>query len=533
MHEKFASDLAVTVPAPRAAAVVSSAGVLHRPRALTRLSPALLPAALWLWVFCHLHNEWTLNPQYHYGWAVPFLAGLLFYFRWESRPAPEARSKLFVVDLGIASLLFLLLPLRIIEEANPDWRVVSWSLASIAAAVSLLQLARIGGTAWARHFAFPICLALVAVPWPVQFENAVVQTLTRAVAYAAVEIAGWLGLGAFQIGNVIELHNGLVGVNEACSGVKTLQSAIMVALVLGELLLLRGNCRLVLLVAGCAWVFACNVARATALVTIAARNGTGALEHWHDTIGTLVLVVGTGGLMAIAWLLRHELVATSEPKFVRDRRNIRATPALVSLAWLVVVFGGTELWYRGHEQQLVQLPSWQVRWPNESNAQPLSIPTETRAMLRYHDAQSVAAQTSDGARWWSFFARWEPQRAALQLVRSHSPEICLPAVGRVFRGELAPITVDTDAMTLPFRAYQFEENGRPLFVFVCVQEDKAGPERGVVPNEWNTAGRLRAAWSGERNLGQRLLEIAVVGYDDFPRAREAFAKTVSAMVVRA
>jgi hypothetical protein len=41
---------------------------------------------------------------------------------------------------------------------------------------------------------------------------------------------------------------------------------------------------------------------------------------------------------------------------------------------------------------------------------------------------------------------------------------------------------------------------------------------------------LRAAWLGQRNLGQRLLEIAVTGFNDFPQAREATERIVGGIV---
>jgi hypothetical protein len=119
----------------------------------------------------------------------------------------------------------------------------------------------------------------------------------------------------------------------------------------------------------------------------------------------------------------------------------------------------------------------------------------------------------------------------LQLVRSHSPEICLPAIGRVFRGEQPPLSIQAGLVPLDFRVYEFDEAGRPLFVFVSIQDDKteaSAPQMG--PREWNALGRLRAAWRGRRNLGQRLLEIAVTGFDDYGRAKEAAAKTVSEIV---
>ena len=64
-----------------------------------------------------------------------------------------------------------------------------------------------------------------------------------------------------------------------------------------------------------------------------------------------------------------------------------------------------------------------------------------------------------------------------------------------------------------------------------IQDDKDGlstPTAG--PEEWNTRGRLLAAWRGQRNLGQRLLEIAGTGLDDYRRAMEAAAKTVNEIV---
>jgi hypothetical protein len=151
--------------------------------------------------------------------------------------------------------------------------------------------------------------------------------------------------------------------------------------------------------------------------------------------------------------------------------------------------------------------------------------------LRYDEARSAAWEDPRGVNWWSFFARWKPARAALQLVRSHSPEICLPAIGRTFRAELPRLTIPVGSALLDFRAYEFEQNGRPLFVFVSIQEDKIAAAGATTESEqWNMRGRLLAAWQGKRNLGQRLLEIAVIGLDDFSQAKEAAAKTVAEIV---
>jgi exosortase len=397
-------------------------------------------------------------------------------------------------------------------------------LALCVVAFSLLALYRAGGRNWLKHFAFPVCFPLAAVPWPVQIENLVVQTLMRAVASVAVEIASWFGVGAYQLGNVIQLRNGFVGVDEACSGVKTLQAGIMVALVLGELLQLRWQRRIALLVLGCGWVFVCNVFRATALVFVAANSGLEALGLWHDWIGTAALLCGMAGMLGLAWLWKGEPKDVWQTARLSSGRRIFAPP-WVALAWLTLVFGGTEIWYRAHERHLLERPPWQVSWPaGNDTVTALAIPESTRVILRYDDAKTAGWEQPPGVRWWSFFAHWKPQRAALQLVRSHSPEICLPAIGRNFRTARPDVKVRTGPVSLDFRSYEFEQNGRSLFVFICIQEDKRVASGSVDTGEWNLSGRLRAAFDGKRNLGQRLLEVAVLGLDDFTQASEALSK---------
>ncbi|MFN2507825.1 MAG: exosortase/archaeosortase family protein [Chthoniobacterales bacterium] len=499
----------------------------------TTLRAALLPGLLWLWLFAHLHYEWTLNEQYNYGWAVPFLGALLFYQRWQTRPPPDEPFRKPAASALRWALLLLLLPIRVVEEANPDWRLLSWILGLVVVAFAFLSVSRLGGRSWARHFAFPLCFPLVAVPWLVQIENTIVQSLTRAVAAVAVEIAGWSGVGAYQLGNIIQLKNGFVGVDEACSGVKTLQAAIMVSLFLGELMRLRASRRVLLLIGGCGWVFACNIMRATALVVIAASRGLAALKEWHDLIGTAVLVIGMGGLVGLALLLMQKQGDEGGAISRLPRQNwgaLESAPLwrmMLPIAWLVLIFAATEAWYRFHERQLIARPHWDVSWPAVADAQEAPIAETTRAILRYNEATSAAWENPRGVFWWGFFARWQPQRAALQLVRSHSPEICLPAAGRIFRAELAPLTVQFGGLSLAFRAFEFEQNERPLFVFVCIQEDKVTAGAADAPQmEWNARGRLLAAWRGQRNLGQRLLEVAVTGQNSVPEAHQALSQNL-------
>src|SRR5215813_5068184 len=120
---------------------------------------------LWLEVIFQLQSEWSLNPQYSYGWTVPFLAAWIFYQRWNCRPNPEPAAWPRVPSIVLFLAAAILFPARIIAVANPDWRLVSWTMALVAAIISLCAIHLAGGRTWLRHFAFPVLFFLVAVPW--------------------------------------------------------------------------------------------------------------------------------------------------------------------------------------------------------------------------------------------------------------------------------------------------------------------------------------------------------------------------------
>ena len=433
-------------------------------------------------------------------------------------------------------LALLLLPARLIEEANPDWRLTSWLLALIVAAIGLLGAALMGGSPWVRHFGLVLCLPLTAVPWPMRFEQLLVQSLMRLVATVTVEIINAFGIAAVRQGNLIRIPTGVVGIDEACSGIRSLQATLLIAIAVGQLFRLSFTRRLWLLAVGAAVAFVTNVARTIFLVSVGAARGISAIARWHDPAGFTVTAICLLALLVIALRLSRGDVA-SRPQLDANtlQKPIRVLPAKALAAvclWLFISEAATEAWYRAHEHRLIERPSWQVDWARENNmVTTLPISDSTRAMLRFNTAQSAAWHDKFGLRWWGFFARWERGRAALQLVRSHSPEICLPAIGRTFERELPPIKVDHDGVQLLFRVYQFEQEVKPLFVFVCIQEDKFLPsDSSSIASVWSTRGRLLAALSGRRNLGQRLLELAVSGLSSAAEAEKALRNTVREIV---
>lgn len=250
------------------------------PAAFRWRAPALPAFVLFCWILAirHLSSEWTLNEQYHYGWIVPLLALYLVRARFEHAPAAGATRWPHAISVGvllIAGAEVLLLPLR---EANADWRLLGWLLTGLAALATLLAIAQVGGLPWMVHFAYPVCFFFTAVPWPRPIEIDVMHWLMQHNASLAAELLRWCGANAEVQGNLIRLSSGTLGVDEACSGIRSLQGSLMATLFVGEIFELKRWRRVFLLLFGAGWALVTNAGRTVFLALTMERGGPAALD---------------------------------------------------------------------------------------------------------------------------------------------------------------------------------------------------------------------------------------------------------------
>ncbi len=471
--------------------------------------------ALWLLVVRQLRFEWTINPQYTYGWVVPLLAAYLFAERWKRRPpAQVARSRFLLVGAVVLPAL-LLLPVRLMMEAGPDWRMLGWVLGGICVTVTLAAVYFAGGIAWLRHFAFPVAFFLVAVPWPVPFEQSLVQWLMRSVTHICVEALSWAAIPAIQKGNVIEISTGRVGVEEACSGVRSLQTTLMIALFMGELLRFGVIRRIILLVGGLGVAFVCNASRAFFLVWVSAKQGTDAVAKWHDNVGMAVLLGSLAGVGLLCLILNPRRKEGSEaepdPGLLRPSRPPGKGVLIAIAAWLVVIEVGTEAWYRSAEARAPKAKEWTVLWPSEQrDYRVVEFSDITRSVLKYSDARYARWVDVNGLRWEMFLLRWAPGRTSVQLARSHGPEVCLSSSGAVMTADHGVRPMRIKGIDLPMHAYTFRVRDRQLYVFYCLWEQR--PDSDALQStveEMTVSRRIEAARKGIRNAGQQAIEVAV------------------------
>ncbi|TCO92828.1 exosortase [Chthoniobacter flavus] len=471
-------------------------------------------------LFWHLHGLWDPDGSYAYGWVVPFLAAFLFKLRWDDRPAPSVPLQ---GAIWIAAALALLVPpTRWLQEAAPERAICAWSFALAVAGIALSLMALAGGTSWLRWFSFPLAFILTAVPWPHSMELMLSNSLMHGTAGATVEILCLIGIPALQAGNLVHIETGVIDIDEACSGIRSLQAMVMLSLFLGELFRLKPARRLWLMVAGLAVTILANVIRTVVLASLGAHQGMNAVDRYHDTAGLCVLVVSLSVTLLIAYRLRSSKAPMLAPQSLPLRWALPVPWCTALLVWFLATEIAVETWYQAHEPKW-QGWSWAIQWPKQDKQfQFLDIPARSKRLLMCDESQAATWRDADGGFWSLYLIRWNPGNLQAESAKVHRPDVCLNAEGAVMEHDFGTHVSTVGAMPIPFHSYSFRMGEDRLYVFFCLREEQPGEIAGTAIPEFEGTGMFQRALRGRRHVGEQSLEIAMSGYRSEQSAQEAF-----------
>jgi hypothetical protein len=233
---------------------------------------------------------------------------------------------------------------------------------------------------------------------------------------------------------------------------------------------------------------------------------------------------------------------------------------MAAVAWLLLIEGGVELWYRAHERNLRPSAQWSVRWPESApDFHEIKIDERTRTILHndegrgatWRDARQVggfSTAASGDATSLLYFFRWRPGHNSALLANAHRPDVCLPATGWRQTGDFGVRSYEvTRDFAIPFRHFEFASEGsgrkRSAHAFYCVWEDRVsrnqpGSEtRGLSgdPSAWSRTERVQAVLDGRRHLGQQVVEYLRVEPREIgaAEAEQIFAAEVRELILPA
>ena len=391
---------------------------------------------------------WERDPDLQHGLFVPLLCLILVV---ESRlePTPKFFGPGGVGDwaaLGLAMLSLATLAVAGVYLAALDWSHALVQFLLVSSVVFLLgagwlafadgQLRWISAS-WSAAVA--IILWLLAVPLPPGTYSALTQSLQHGVTFGVVNSLQILGIPAYQAGNVIELAKMDLGVDEACSGVRSLLASLAAGLFVSSVFAPNLRARIIVVLAAPVSALALNFVRSFVLAFVASQ-GIPIAGKWHDGTGFAIIVLTTALLLLIGWRcggrpFRYPPAndRANKPLPVTRRQKILSCALICYTALAVTLAGMGALAHRrapaSRPLDLAKImPSVPAGWKMKSNAESASL----ESILKTKDL-AVRTYWLDGSAHPTeitlYLGFWQPGQAPISLVSAHTPDVCVPGVG--------------------------------------------------------------------------------------------------------
>jgi exosortase len=475
-------------------------------------------------LFCwQLLPQWLHNPDLAHGVFMPVIFLLLLRESRRAGPFRYWRPGLAATAAvaGLAAAGLAVLSVAGLYAAAVDWSnaLVEFLLAAALALLLAAALVDVAGagvrlipsnwSAWVAVGLWPL-----AAPIPSGMYARLTLALQLWISTGVMDALQLLGVAAHRQGNIIELATCRVGIEEACSGVRSLVSCVFVALFFSATLVRRPAARLVVIGVAAPLALAMNFLRALAL-TLLANGGVSIAGFWHDATGYAVLLVTALLLAGLALGLEDgpspnpaslaPAASDSTPGLVAGH-GVLAT-ALALAAGLVVFFGlNTHPAVRrgAPVPDLAALmpappPGWSAASATDLGRFQRQLQTDVLFQRMYQRGSGTGAALIT-----LYVAYWRPGQAPVSLVDQHTPDACWPGAGWIAQPAWQPgpgLAISGRSLA-PASPRLFTNDGVPRYVWFW---HLYRGERLSYDNPYSAAELLRLAWRyGFRHNGDQM-----------------------------
>ncbi len=395
----------------------------------------LLPLGFFLWVAWVCADDWNHDPNYSYGWFILPVSLYFVYRRFSHadfstfRPSNVPGFLLYPVPL-------IVLCLELIRLTPIFWRTIPWTIYLTGVLVTLILVYHHLGRTGIRTIYFPLIFFALAIPWPTFIEITIIREFSYWVAQIVGELLLLSGIFCQVQGKIIQLANGSVGVDEACSGLRSLQAALMVGFAVGEWFLFSKLNRIGLITLSVLAAFFSNLVRAYVLSLLIVTGGEPLFNQWHDTVGMVAMVGLTLGIVLIAKIFPTS--ASSLPKKTELTfstvwtRLGKTLPCwwqgmLVSAATLIA-FAAAHFWYAIHERQPSPTTPFLTSALWNENVTRQEPPPSVVEILRSDSGGYKLMRSPLYGDLIAYHFFWKPARSNGK-VFFHRPDVCMPGGG--------------------------------------------------------------------------------------------------------
>lgn len=461
-----------------------------------RLRVGLLLILPWVGLWVALLPSWRDGVYYQFGFLVPVLVTWFAFERTgeldRARRLP-ALGWIMAFTFGTAACGA---GIGILHGADPLWRLPLWAQAGLATLVSGGVARVLGGGSFLRSLVGIWLLALSAVPLPSVIEGKLIQTLTEGITTFLAFSLNLAGYPVQSHGAFLIAPTGAVAVEETCSGMRSLQATLMIALFAGEWFRLDAPRRTALLGGGIAIALLGNLGRAAWLTWQHFHGTMNPGGSTHDLAGSVSFLVTALLLLALGRMLgkrlspariRHPLrreTPREAARLLAPALAAACAPAIASLVW----FG-----FPSASPKAVRLFALPEQPP--AGMTPFSTQqTKTSGLLRFDTAEAARWQWPDGMSADSLMLHYAAENpAGWSDFGSHHPEVCMRYLGMRLREAAPAFSAQIGAQSVAVEEFLFEDlaTGQPIRVYRV----RRGGEGSLAARRWEHIESRRRDWN--------------------------------------
>ena len=249
-------------------------------------------------VFVTLYGKYVeVDSYYSHGFLIPLLSAFVVWWKRDGLKTMNvvpSRAGLWVLGGGL--LLYVLATSWLVNVVS------ALSMLVVLVGLSLYLL----GAAITRGLWFPLAYLLYMIPLPKISIIYITFWLKLLVASLAAAFVDAVGIPVLLDGAYLALPNGVIEIENACSGLRSLIALTALGAIYAYLAPLSTAGKWILLVVSVPIALAANLMRVIAMVLVSYRYGPrGSAFEWTDfTTGLLVFALAVLGLYLVSKVLK-------------------------------------------------------------------------------------------------------------------------------------------------------------------------------------------------------------------------------------
>lgn len=247
------------------------------------------------YVIWNLTYYWANDKDLHFGFLILFLCGYMVYDSYVKYRNSYRKLVGFVNLLNI-NLLYIsgLIIISYFQLYKYSTGLRPFSLYFMLFGVYLIIISEFISYYPSKYLKFiilPMFFFLFSLPLPSLVLHYITDLLKSLISVTVVEILNILGIVAEPVGYTIVLTNGVLGVEEACSGLRSLQSSLMLAIFFGYLYFTNYVSIFIVLVYSIIIAVFINLIRTLTLSITAEKLGLEKINEIHDVLGYILMIL--------------------------------------------------------------------------------------------------------------------------------------------------------------------------------------------------------------------------------------------------